>query len=1069
MTEPHSDSSVRQRPTRRSDTDAQSDAAHGSDSLSDQPTIAYSFAAPADENPWIEYSGSVDAAESSSISSAAAPGTRTQYFGEYELIAEIARGGMGVVYKARQVNLNRVVALKMILTGRLANGDSVRRFRSEAESAARLDHPGIVPIYEIGEREGQHFFSMGLVEGESLSQKLVAGPLPPRDAAELIRQVAVAVQYAHEQGIIHRDLKPANVLLDRHGQPRVTDFGLAKQMQQDSGLTGTGQVLGTPGYMPPEQAAGRIAEIGPQSDVYALGALLYCLLTGRPPFHSASPAETLVQVLEEEPVAPTRLNARIPPDLETIALKCLEKEAPRRYRAARDVAAELQRFLNGDPIQARPIGWAARAWRWCRRNPAVTALASAVVVVLVLGTVASSFFAVRASRHAADATEKLRESYLERARAGRWSGQAGRRFRSLEALSKAAAIQPSMELRDEAIACLALVDIQPGREWEGRPAGTTVAAFDANLVRYARSDEAGALSIRSVATDQELQRLSPPDAGPAWVLQFSPDGRYLAAKHHPPGHETRSRVQVWDLERGEVVLRPASVMHHNAVDFAPDGRRFALGTADGTIEIFDLSSAELIKRLTGMPLPHSLRFHPTRDWLAVSSLPSAVVHVYDLDGGAVQFAFSHPAGVRGMAWRNDGKFLATACANFHAYVWNADPPVAREPFAVLQGHQAEVTGVVFNATGNILVSTSWDGTTRLWDPTLRRELVSALGIAYMQISPNEQRLAFATGTAGVGVWDLAAGSELRRFEENHSDGKGPGGLGFSGNDRWMASACGDGIRLWDLTSHRAVAFTPAPASWSVRFSRDDRSLVLSGSGGLHRLPVELTDTISHTGRFGPLERLAETGPIQRASLDAAERRAAFCRSGQAWLTDCAPTAVTRPLLIQYQVADCALHPEGQWVAVAHSRGASVLNADTGDLLSELTIPGAQFVSFSPDGIWLAVGTSECYQFWKTSGWQRAHRVAREGNAPGPLAFTADGKLAVMPVLRDSRFGVRLLEAATGRVLATLESPYSRPLWWQALNHNGSKLALAYGTHSIEIWDLKLIRSQLAKMRLDWID
>lgn len=1042
--------------------------ASGSGDISDRTTIAYAFAPISDDNPRIEYSGPLDDASGSlEASTTALPGARTQYFGEYELLAEIARGGMGVVYKARQVNLNRVVALKMILAGRLANEGSVRRFLAEAEAAARLDHPGIVPIYEIGEREGQHFFSMGLVEGESLSKKLAAGPVPPREAAELIRQIATAVHYAHEHGIIHRDLKPANVLLDRHGQPRITDFGLAKQMQQDSGLTGTGQVLGTPGYMPPEQAAGRINEIGPQTDVYALGALLYCLLTGRPPFHAASPAETLVQVLEQEPAPPRRLNPNIPLDLETISLKCLEREASHRYTTAQDVAAELQRFLNGDPIVARPIGAPARAWRWCRRNPIVTALATAVAVVLLLGTVVSSFFAVRASRHATDATEKLQASYLDRARAGRWSGQAGRRFRSLEALSKAAAIHPSLELRDEAIACLALVDIQPERQWEGRPAGTTIAAFDSQLARYARSDETGAISIRSVATDQELQRLPPCPAGPAWVLQFSPDGRYLAAKHHPAGNEATSQVQVWNLEHSETVLRPKETMHHSACDFAPDGRSFAVGTADGTIVLFDLSTAEVIGRIAGTPSPHSLRFHPTKSWLAISSLPSAVVEVRDLAGGAIQFSFPHPAGVRGIAWRRDGKFLATACGNFHVYVWNADPPVTREPFAVLQGHQAEVTGVVFDAAGNILVSTGWDGTTRLWDPTNRRELVSALGIAYMQIPAGEQRLAFSTAATGVGLWELAAGIELRRFEENHSDGKGPGGLGFSSDDRWLASACGDGVRLWDLAANRAIAFAPAPSSWSARFSSDNRSLVVSGAGGLQRLPIETADANSDTVRLGTPQRLAATGPIERVSIDSAQRRAVFCRSGQTFLVDCEPAAEVRILPLRGQVTDCAISPDGRLAVATHARGASVHAANSGEALRELSIPGAQFVTFSPDGSWLAVGTSDTCQFWKTADWQPAHRIAREGGAPGPLVFTADGKLAGMPVLRESRYAVRLFEATTGRMLATLDSPYARPLWWQCFNHDGSRLALAYGTHTIEIWDLKLIRSQLAEMGLDW--
>jgi serine/threonine protein kinase len=281
---------------------------------------------------------------------------------------------MGVVYKARQMSLNRTVALKMILAGQLAGEDDVKRFYTEAEAAANLDHPGIVPIYEVGQHEGQHYFSMGYIEGQSLAAKVAKAPLSAGEAAQLVQSVAEAVQFAHDHGVIHRDLKPANVLLDSKGQPRVTDFGLAKRVTGESELTATGQVLGTPSFMPPEQAAGKLDQIGPVSDVYALGAILYTLLTGRPPFQAANPLDTLLQVLEQEPIAPRTLNARIRRDLETIALKCLEKEPRRRYASARELAGELQRFLNGEPIVARPISRTERAWRWCKRKPLATTL-----------------------------------------------------------------------------------------------------------------------------------------------------------------------------------------------------------------------------------------------------------------------------------------------------------------------------------------------------------------------------------------------------------------------------------------------------------------------------------------------------------------------------------------------------------------------------------------------------------------------------------------------------------------------------------------------------------------------
>ncbi len=313
-----------------------------------------------------------------------APGDRVRYFGDYEIDREIARGGMGVVFRARQISLNRAVALKMILAGQLADAADVKRFYTEAEAAAHLDHPGIVPIYEVGQHDGQHFFSMAFVEGRSLAQRLAEGPMPTREAAGLLLQVAEAIECAHRRGVIHRDLKPANILLDAEGRPRVTDFGLAKRVQADGGLTGSGQVMGTPSYMPPEQAGGKRGEVGPAADVYALGATLYCMVTGRPPFQAATAMETVLQVIGEEPVPPRRLNAAVPRDVETICLKCLQKDPYRRYASAQAVAEDLQAWLGGRPIAARPVGALERAGLFVRRRPSLAAAYGLAAAVLVL-------------------------------------------------------------------------------------------------------------------------------------------------------------------------------------------------------------------------------------------------------------------------------------------------------------------------------------------------------------------------------------------------------------------------------------------------------------------------------------------------------------------------------------------------------------------------------------------------------------------------------------------------------------------------------------------------------------
>lgn len=304
-------------------------------------------------------------------------------FGDYELLEKIAQGGMGIVYKARQNSLNRIVAVKMILMNQNANEDEVRRFYYEAEAAAQLDHPGIVPVFDVGCCNGQHYFSMGFVEGESLAQLLQRSPLPPRVAAGYLAKIAESVQAAHDRGIIHRDLKPGNVLLDAEGEPRVTDFGLAKRLESDSELTATGTVIGTPGYMPPEQASGDLHLIGVHSDVYSLGGVLYAALSGKAPFESDNQLNTLISVLQEAPQSLRQQDKSIPVDLEIICMKCLEKEPGLRYASAQEMADDLNLFLSGEPILAKNDLY-RRVRKWSIKEPTLAAHLAAITAMMLL-------------------------------------------------------------------------------------------------------------------------------------------------------------------------------------------------------------------------------------------------------------------------------------------------------------------------------------------------------------------------------------------------------------------------------------------------------------------------------------------------------------------------------------------------------------------------------------------------------------------------------------------------------------------------------------------------------------
>jgi serine/threonine-protein kinase len=331
-------------------------------------------------------------------------------FGDYQVIETIAKGGMGIVFKARQRKLNRVVAIKMILAGQFADKADVERFYTEAEAAAAISHPNIVRIYEIGEVQGQHFFSMEYIEGHSLSELVRENPLAPRRAAEFVRTIAETMQFAHEKGILHRDLKPSNVLVDAQQRPLITDFGLAKHQENESQLTVSGAVIGTPSYMPPEQAEGKGSLIGPRSDIYSLGAILYELVAGRPPFRAASPFETIRQVIQDEPLSPRLVNPGVPRDLETICLKCLQKDPARRYDTSQLLADELGRFLRGEPILARPISSLARFWRLCLRYPVASLAIAAAVLLLVTTAIVSTSASIVTARALAASEESLRDA-----------------------------------------------------------------------------------------------------------------------------------------------------------------------------------------------------------------------------------------------------------------------------------------------------------------------------------------------------------------------------------------------------------------------------------------------------------------------------------------------------------------------------------------------------------------------------------------------------------------------------------------------------------------------------------
>jgi serine/threonine protein kinase/WD40 repeat protein len=835
-------------------------------------------------------------------------------YGEFRLVRRIGRGGMGVVYEAVQEPLGRRVALK-ILAGPLAADPTAReRFRREARTAAGLHHTHIVPVYAVGEQDGMAYYAMQLIDGRGLDDVIaelrssrgaagtasteqapadagaptVTGALPGperpgsdrgeedtstpaapvradhiRQAASLGVQAAEALDYAHRHGVLHRDVKPSNLLLDSGGNLWVSDFGLAKVGGADD-LTHTGNVFGTLRYMAPERFDG-LADA--RSDVYGLGVTLYELVTLRPAFPETEHARVIERVRAGGPEPPRRVDGRVPRDLETVILKAMARDPRDRYASAADLAADLRRFVADQPVTARRHWLPERAWRLARRNPVVSSLLAAVMLLIVGSAVGAwvMVFRLRAEnsqRMAAeqDAKNRLRQSLLDEARARRWSGQAGRQFESLDALARAAGLRPDLDLRNEAVACMALRDIRKEREWEGRPQGTHFLAVDRRFEHYARMVAGSEVSVRRVADDVEVARARFPRLQELDIARFSPDGRLLAIRHGDTFSET---ITLWDWGRQVATPVPGLTGAFWAHDFSPDGKRFAAVDHLGVLHVIDVATGREHCRSDPGPVPNELAFDPTGALVAISSEREGSVLIRQADGGQVVLKIDQLPGPRGVAWDPDGKHLAVACANFEIQIWDT----TAEPLSAvhLAGHEAEVTSVAYSPRGDLLASASWDNTIRLWDPVTHTELVRAEAIGpQLRFSADGRRLGWTQDGGKVAVWELGGGTEYRELTGHLTGGKGPWNSDFSSKGHLLATGSADGVCLWDVDHASKVAFLPLGMQPDRRdrvntsaavFSGGADAIITSGQRGLHRWPLDFREHDSTSARLGPPQRL----------------------------------------------------------------------------------------------------------------------------------------------------------------------------------------------------------------------
>ena len=1013
-------------------------------------------------------------------------------FSGYELGKELGRGAMGVVYRARQPRLRREVAVKVILASQFAGESARKRFLAEAELAAQLDHPNIVPIYEVGETPDGPFYAMKLVEGGTLAEEMQKseGRRQKQDAPNRTEpflhssfsllhfcQVARAVHHAHQRGVLHRDLKPGNILIDAQGEPHITDFGLARQMGVESSLTVSGSSLGTPVYMSPEQARGeKVLTVA--SDVWSLGAMLYHLLAGRPPFEGASALEVLRKVMEEEPGRMTNDDLRVTngrearrvnrkskivnSDLETICLKCLEKVPARRYVSALALAEDLERWLNHEPILARPSTAVERLGKWVRRRPAVAALSAVAALFLLVG--AGGIFSQwrRAERNAVaerasneKAREQLWHSLLGQARAGRLSGQFGRKRAGLEIITAAAAIRPAAELRDEAIAHLALFDLRPDPQPHLLTNGLTFPNFDANLETYVTLQAAtGMLHVRRVSDDSELASWTVPEGvgGPG----LSPQARYVVLTR-------KNETFLFDARTGEERVHLSDCFRARV---SPDERIVAAMSRSSRIRFYDIATGEVHSQ--ELPVRDTqenyLFWSPDSQLLTIND--GDKLEIWDWRQGRRVERLSHDWTLSGaIAWQ--GECLAYGDTRGGLGLWNTRTRATRR----LPRHDAMIYEVLLEGTGRVLASTAPDSTTRFWNTDTGQLLLTTDRGEGIRFSQDGRRFVYRTAS-GWGLWQVDAPRGYRLVSTRDQVNSPTSMADFSPDGRALLMASlRSGLHWVNLESGNAVKLESGQprVAW---FMPDGKTVLTSGDNQ----PAMFRPLTLVTNESG--EPIARLGPGRVVpGLEARNSDVAVLSDDGRWLGDQlnnrdvtvidlagsnSPLRLRSPLAVNRPT----FGTEGRWIVTGcKDHGPILWDARTGTQVRVLhSHPGHGRAQFSPDGSRLVTSDPTGVRFYDTANWTVIHQWPADVGSEqgGAVAFTPDSRIvAVTTGKRD----LRLADARTGERLATLISPEPRAINSLRFSRDGRQLAVTTSTDAIDVWNVEQIEQELTKLGL----
>lgn len=1000
----------------------------------------------------------------------------------YDIQNILGCGGMGVVYTARHLRLNRIVALKMLIAGPYASRQEVARFVRESQTVAGLQHPNIVQLHDFGDLDGRPFFTMEFVDGGSLAEDLAGAPQHPRRAAELTVTLARAIQAAHSQGVIHRDLKPANILLSGDGSPKIADFGLARHVEGDPKLTISGARLGTPSYMAPEQALGDSSSIGPAADLYALGAILYEMLTGRPPFRAATAMETERQVILNEPVRPSRLNASVPKDLETICLKCLQKDFSRRYATAAELADDVQRFLNGQPVLARPVSSLYRVCRWCKRNQAVAAALAGIALLLsmiVIGSVwaATHFHKLEGEqRILADQKGKL---LIEKER---------ERTKAVEAEQRETGLRQESEAQGRTLRRnLYLSEMTLG----GQAATVAGGVGRVREILSRWEDDRPDLRnwewyyLNSLCHRSLLTRIGHTHG--VFQVAWSPDGGRLASAG------ADKTICIWDGYAERPSLR---LIGHKrevfSISWSPDGQRLVSASWDNTVRVWDVQKGIELNRFEGHTAEvYAVAWNPKSDQIA-SAGRDRVIHIWNTAKGSIQHSLrGHDGTVAGLAWSPDGLRLASAAHDATLRVWDV---ATEKAIHTITGHTNWVNHVEFSPDGARLASCSNDNSLRIWNPNTGQELQKFIGhtksvtsvcwspdgaklatssddrtvklwstttgkltfslrshtapISTIAWNPNKNHIASAGYDGTVRIWDASAGPEVPVLAGHESSVEAVAWC--HGDSKNCVSGDANGVvKIWDMSTRLQKSSFQGDHSfvYSIALHPADSQVAVASGNGLIRIwdmnsGKELKVLTAHEGTAYAVAWSPDGKRIASGGLD---------RNIHIW--DGRSGQVLRTIKGHlHSVYSLAWSPDGRHLASASGdRTVKIWDVDIGEELhcyqghtSEVTT-----VAWSPDGKWIASGGyDQTVQLWDFGTYQKTTVLRGHTSHIARVHWSADGS-RLASACRDGT--VKIWDTATGNEALNLECGVSQ-MNVVAWSPDGMTLLTAADDHNLRIYD-----------------